>query len=80
MEQRQLRCGRGQLRKQATRVARAVRDRDRAQDEMDKHASGREKLKRELREALTPDTHKPSAKSKETLPPKSKKEREDPER
>jgi hypothetical protein len=57
-----------------------VRERQRAQAEVDKHASGREKLNRELREALTPDTRQPAAKPKRTLPPKRKDGKGEPER
>lgn len=51
-------------------LARAVRERERAQAEVDKHAPAAAKFKRELRQALTPDAH--AQKPKLKLPPKSK--------
>lgn len=54
-------------------LAHSVRDRETAQAEVDEHVSGRSKLQRELRQALTPDKHKPKqVKDPPSRPPKVK--------
>jgi hypothetical protein len=56
---------------------RTIREREQAQEKVDQHTSGREKLARDLRKKLTPDTHKPKGR---TLPKSPKDKDVEPER